>query len=93
MKGVDLLAVQELMGHKTMATTLRYAHLSPEHQLEAVRQLARPAPKPAPGPKVQACGRSAQREKAQPPARRKEKWRRAESNCGPRDYETLALAI
>src|SRR6266404_4852346 len=22
----------------------------------------------------------------------KKKWRRAESNCGPRDYETLALA-
>jgi integrase len=39
MKGVDLKTVQELMGHKTLAMTLRYAHLSPAHQLEAVRRL------------------------------------------------------
>jgi site-specific recombinase XerD len=39
MKGVDLKTVQELMGHKTIAMTLRYAHLSPAHQLAAVRRL------------------------------------------------------
>jgi len=39
MKGVDLRTVQELLGHKTMAMTLRYSHLSPGHQLDAVRRL------------------------------------------------------
>jgi hypothetical protein len=43
MKRVDLRTVQELMGHKTMAMTLRYSHLSPGHQLEAVQRL-NPAP-------------------------------------------------
>jgi site-specific recombinase XerD len=41
MAGVDLRTVQELMGHKTMAMTLRYSHLSPEHQLHAVEHLNR----------------------------------------------------
>src|SRR5262249_6144705 len=41
MAGVDLRTVQELMGHKTLAMTLRYAHLSPAHQLDAVQRLNR----------------------------------------------------
>jgi len=41
MAGVDLRTVQELLGHKTQAMTLRYAHLSPEHQLEAAQRLNR----------------------------------------------------
>jgi site-specific recombinase XerD len=39
MAGVSLRAVQELMGHRTISMTVRYAHLAPEHQLEAVRRL------------------------------------------------------
>lgn len=39
MEGVGLRTVQELMGHKTIAMTCRYAHLAPDHQLEAVRKL------------------------------------------------------
>ena len=39
MSGVDLLTVTELMGHKTMEMTLRYAHLSPEHKHDAVEAL------------------------------------------------------
>ena len=42
MAGVDLHTVQELMGHKTIAMTLRYAHLSPAHKLDAVQRLTRP---------------------------------------------------
>jgi integrase len=39
MAGVDIRTVQELMGHKTIQVTLRYAHLAPRHQLEAVQRL------------------------------------------------------
>jgi site-specific recombinase XerD len=39
MAGVDLRTVQELMGHKTISMTLRYSHLSPIHQREAVQRL------------------------------------------------------
>jgi len=39
MSGVGLRDVQELMGHKTIAMTCRYAHLAPSHQLNAVRKL------------------------------------------------------
>jgi integrase len=39
MAGVDLSTVQQLMGHKTIGMTVRYAHLAPEHQLGAVQKL------------------------------------------------------
>jgi site-specific recombinase XerD len=39
MAGVDLRTVQQLMGHKTIQMTVRYAHLGPEHQLAAVERL------------------------------------------------------
>jgi len=46
MKGVDLYSVQTLMGHKTPAMTMRYAHLSPQHLRAAVAALDDPGPKP-----------------------------------------------
>lgn len=39
MAGVSIHTVQQLMGHKTIQVTLRYAHLAPAHQLEAVQRL------------------------------------------------------
>ena len=39
MKGVDLRTVQELMGHKNIQMTCRYAHLAPEHKQAAVEKL------------------------------------------------------
>jgi len=50
MKGVDLRTVQELLGHKTLVMTLRYAHLAPAHLHDSVKVLdaGRTAPKTAP---------------------------------------------
>lgn len=39
MAGVDLRTVQELLGHKVIAMTVRYAHLAPKHTLAAVERL------------------------------------------------------
>ena len=36
MAGVDLPTVQALMGHKTIAMTLRYTHLTTDHKQRAV---------------------------------------------------------
>jgi integrase len=41
MQGEDLLTIKDLLGHKTMDMTLRYAHLSPGHHRDAVQRLAR----------------------------------------------------
>src|SRR5262245_39338053 len=39
MCGVDLPTVKELLGHKTIAMTLRYTHLSSDHKQRAVSTL------------------------------------------------------
>ena len=36
MAGIDLTTIKELLGHKTLAMTLRHAHLSPSHKVKAV---------------------------------------------------------
>jgi len=41
MEGVDLVTVQQLMGHKTLEMTLRYSHLAPNHKMRAVNILDR----------------------------------------------------
>jgi site-specific recombinase XerD len=40
--GVPLAVVQRLLGHASIRTTERYAHLAPEHSLAAVASLERP---------------------------------------------------
>jgi len=39
MAGVDLRTVQELLGHKSILMTMRYAHLSPDHKRMAMEAL------------------------------------------------------
>ena len=42
MAGVDIRTVQELLGHKTIAMTVRYSHFAPKHTLAAVERLDTP---------------------------------------------------
>ena len=46
MAGVDIRTVQELLGHKTIAMTVRYSHLAPKHTLAAVERLDAPTETP-----------------------------------------------
>lgn len=52
MAGVDLRQVQEFMGHSSIVTTMRYAHLSPEHGKAAIEKLVATAAAPAEKVKV-----------------------------------------
>ena len=46
--GADIVAVKELLGHKSMQMTLRYAHLAPSHKVAAISLLdGDPNPPPA----------------------------------------------
>ena len=42
MTGVDIRTVQELLGHRSIVTTMRYAHLAPGHGAAAVESLLGP---------------------------------------------------
>jgi integrase len=39
MAGVDITTIKELLGHKSLAMTMRYSHLSPSHKARAVELL------------------------------------------------------
>jgi len=39
MRGVSLKELRELLGHASLAMTMRYAHLAPEHLRTAVSRL------------------------------------------------------
>ena len=41
MQGADLLTVQEILGHKDLRMTARYAHVGQHHKLAAVETLER----------------------------------------------------
>ena len=52
MSGVDLRTVQELLGHKSIAMTVGYSHLSPTHTLAAVERLTGAIPEAPTGTKT-----------------------------------------
>lgn len=56
MAGESLRTLQELLGHRTLTMTARYAHLSPQHTLAAVQRLCHTQkgtdPRTDPGSKV-----------------------------------------
>ena len=39
MSGIDARTVQRWMGHKNLITTMRYAHVSPDHEKAAIQRL------------------------------------------------------
>ena len=39
MNGVDLVTIQQLLGHGSINMTMRYSHLAPEHRAKAVKVL------------------------------------------------------
>jgi integrase len=41
MAGADITTVKELLGHKSLAMTMRYAHLAPSHKVDALNILDR----------------------------------------------------
>ena len=41
MSGADLNTVRELLGHKSIKMTMRYAHLSPTHNRRAIELIDR----------------------------------------------------
>jgi len=41
MGGVDLMAIKQILGHKTIQMTLRYSHLSPGHLRNAAAAIDR----------------------------------------------------
>ena len=39
MSGVDILTVKEILGHKDISMTMRYAHLAPQHKEQAIYKM------------------------------------------------------
>ena len=42
LQGVDLITVQQLLGHAKIATTARYAHTADKNRIAGVKKLDRP---------------------------------------------------
>jgi len=45
MSGASLMAVKEILGHESLKTTMRYAHLSPDYVAQEVKVLDKVLPK------------------------------------------------
>ncbi len=75
------------MGHKTITMTLRYSHLLPAHQLEAVQRLNRKPTDTTTDTKPDGtCGAETPAAEVIELSGEKRSWR-ADLNRGPADYE------
>jgi len=89
-RGVPLRAIQKLMGHKSIVTTERYAHLSGESLTSAVQKLEGFLPNSLPSNEKNGANGAM----AVPVSPTNEWCGGRESNphgpCGPRDFKSLA---
>jgi integrase len=88
MKGVPILTIRELMGHKTLTMTLRYAHLAPDHLQDAVERLTDTTTDTKPQKRFVVL-----RGKGRKPKEtvRKVWWAGSESNTRHKDFQSFAL--
>ena len=88
MKGVPILTIKDLMGHKTLTMTLRYAHLAPGHLRDAVEKLTDTTTDTKPGKRfvlVRGKGRKPKENKGN------SWWAGTELNCRHKDFQSFAL--
>jgi len=94
MAGIDLKTVQELLGHKSITMTLRYAHLSADHKKAAMDALGRRfvnkmdtiwTPNKKTGPPANDSMLEG------PNSTTFSWWAQEDSNLRPTDYESAAL--
>ena len=86
---MSLRRIQELLGHKSIITTERYSHLGSKGLHPYYSELAAHFSDGFVTRFV--TSEHGETPQGSPQAVENEWWRRADSNRGPRDYETLAL--
>ncbi len=88
MKGVPILTIKELMGHKTLTMTLRYAHLAPGHLRDAVEKLTDTSTDTKPQKRFVVLRGKGRKPKE---TQRKVWWAGSESNTRHKDFQSFAL--
>ena len=90
--GLSLRRLQAFLGHKSITTTERYSHLGNSGVHPAYARLSSFLNDFLPTGIPTEPSEAEKREREELEVIEKMWWRRADSNRGPRDYETLALA-
>jgi len=88
MEAVPILTIKELMGHKTLLMTLRYAHLAPSHLRDAVEKLTDTTTDTKPQKRFVVLRGKGRKPKE---TGRKVWWAGSESNTRHKDFQSFAL--